>query len=128
MSAKLKIVVADDERDTREYLQEYLTYLGHEVKAAEDGRQLVVLCLEFAPDLIVSDYAMPGLNGLDAAADINCERPVPVVLISGRDEAEALAGKGGHVIAFLSKPVKPADLEAAIESVSTGAAARKNRN
>ncbi|MFL5333763.1 MAG: response regulator, partial [Geminicoccaceae bacterium] len=63
MDRRLRIVVADDERDTREYLQEYLSYLGHDVRAVEDGRQLVEVCREFAPDLIVTDYAMPGLDG-----------------------------------------------------------------
>ena len=53
MTRKLKIVVADDdERDTREYLQEYLTRLGHDVVAAADGRQLVEVCRAFGPDLV----------------------------------------------------------------------------
>ena len=64
MSRRLKIVVADDERDTREYLQEYVSHLGHDVRAAADGRQLVEICHAFSPDLIVTDYAMPGLDGL----------------------------------------------------------------
>src|SRR3954470_5346798 len=66
MSLPLKIVVADDEQDTREYLQEYLAHLGHDVRAAEDGRRLVAVCQEFCPDLIVTDYAMPGMDGLAA--------------------------------------------------------------
>ena len=96
MSGRLKIVVADDERDTREYLQEYLTHLGHEVRAAADGRRLVELCREYAPDLVVTDFAMPGLNGLAAAAEINREHPAPVILISGRHDAE-LAGRSRGV-------------------------------
>jgi len=118
MSGRLKIVVADDERDTREYLQEYLARLGHEVRAAGDGRRLVELCREFLPDLVVTDYAMTGLNGLAAAAEINRERPVPVVLISGRHDVESLAAAEDHVVTFLAKPVKEADLRAAVESVT----------
>ena len=120
MSARLKIAVADDELDTREYLQEYLTYLGHEVRAAADGRQLVEMCREFAPDLIITDYAMPGLDGLAAAAEINRARPVPVVLISGRHDAQSLATVEG-VVTFLAKPVKEKDLRAAVEVVRAGA-------
>jgi hypothetical protein len=45
--------------------------MGHEVRAAEDGRRLVELCGEFEPDLAVTDYAIPGLDGLAAAAEIN---------------------------------------------------------
>src|SRR3954453_22962011 len=100
MSGRLKVAVADDEDDTREYLQEYLARLGHEVRAAEDGRRLVELCREFAPDLVVTDYAMPALDGLAAAAEVNHERPVLVILLSGRHEAEALAAGQAHVVAF----------------------------
>jgi CheY-like chemotaxis protein len=126
MSARLKIAVADDELDTREYLQEYLTYLGHEVRAAADGRQLVEMCREFAPDLIITDYAMPGLDGLAAAAEINRARPVPVVLISGRHDAQSLATVEG-VVTFLAKPVKEKDLRAAVEAVRAGALGAPSR-
>jgi len=117
MCGRLKIAVADDDLDTREYLQEYLSRLGHEVRAAEDGRRLIELCREFAPDLVVTDYAMPGLNGLAATAEVNRERPVPVILISGRHEAESLAATEGVVVTFLAKPVKDKDLKAAVEAV-----------
>lgn len=118
MSGNLKIAVADDERDTREYLEEYLARLGHEVRSAADGRGLVELCREFAPDLVVTDYAMPGPDGLAAAAAVNRERPVPVILISGRHDAAPAAAAEPHVIAFLAKPLKQADLKAAVESVT----------
>jgi CheY-like chemotaxis protein len=97
MTRQLKIAVADDERDTREFFQEYLTHLGHDVRAAEDGRQLVELCRAFRPDLIVADYAMPGLDGLAAVAEVNRDRPVPVILITGRCDAEQLAQSDSKV-------------------------------
>ncbi len=122
MSRPLKIAVADDERDTREYFQEYLSHLGHDVRAAADGRELVEICRAFGPDLIVADYAMPGLDGVAAAAEVNRDRRVPVILISGRHDAEQLArSEGALVVRFLAKPVKEAELRAAIASLSTGA-------
>ncbi len=118
----MKIAVADDECDTREFFQEYLSHLGHDVRAATDGRQLVELCRAFGPDLIVADYAMPGLDGLAAAAEVNRHRPVPVILISGRHDAEPLArADGALVVRFLAKPVREEELRAAIASLSTGA-------
>ncbi len=125
MSGGLKIVVADDDRDTREYLQECLTHLGHEVTAAENGHRLVDACRASRPDLIVTDYAMPGLDGLAAAAEVNRERHVPVILISGRHDAEDAALAPAHVVRFLAKPIKNAELKAAVESVATEAAARE---
>jgi len=129
MHRRLRIAVADDDRDIREYLAAYLTRRGYEVASAGDGRQLVELCRAFAPDVVVTDYAMPGLDGVAAAAAVNRERPVPVVLVSGRTDLEQLADGGrGHVVACLAKPVREADLEAAVEgAASPGEAALCDR-
>ncbi len=119
MSRRLKIVVADDERDTREYLQELLSLLGHDVRAAAGGRELVDVCRAFGPDLVVTDYAMPGLDGLSAAIEINRACPVPVVLLSGRHDVEQRALRADSpVVSFLAKPVKEADLRAAVEAAA----------
>lgn len=121
MGVRLKVAVADDEVDTREYLQDYFAYLGHEVRVAADGRHLVELCREFEPDVVVTDFAMPGLDGLAAAAEVVRARPVPVVLISGRHDAAALAVARGVAVTFLAKPVNEEDLRAAVEAVLAGA-------
>jgi CheY-like chemotaxis protein len=118
MGRRLRIVVADDERDTREYLHFFLSHLGHDVRAAADGLELVAVCREFEPDLIVTDYRMPGLDGLTAAAEINRERVVPVVLVSGRTDIRLPASPvGGAPVKVLAKPVSEAALRAAVEAV-----------
>jgi two-component system, response regulator PdtaR len=112
----LRIAVADDERDTRQFFQELLPHMGHEVVvAAETGRQLVDRCGEARPDLVITDIKMPDMDGIEAAALINRQREVPVVLVSAHHEAELLARSGAeYIMAYLVKPVKPADLQAAI--------------
>ena len=58
---------------------------------------------------------MPDLGGLDAAAEVNRGRRVPVLLVSARCDAEALArAAGDHIVGCLAKPVQGADLEAAV--------------
>jgi CheY-like chemotaxis protein len=122
MGRRLRIVVADDEFDTREYFELLLSRLGHDVRAAADGRQAVEASRAFAPDLLVLDYAMPGLDGLAAAAEVNRGRPVPVILFSGRHDVESPArAAGSPVIKFLAKPVNEAELTAAVESVAARA-------
>jgi two-component system, response regulator PdtaR len=112
----LRIAVADDERDMRQFLQEMLTQLGHSVVgAAETGRQLVEQCKTTSPDLIVTDIKMPDLDGLEAAAEANKFRAVPVVVISGHHEAALLErAQVDYVMTYLVKPVKPTDLQAAV--------------
>jgi CheY-like chemotaxis protein len=61
---------------------------------------------------------MPGLDGLAAAAEVNRERSVPVIVLSGRHEAEDACVAAAHVVGFLPKPVKNAELRSAVESVA----------
>jgi two-component system, response regulator PdtaR len=112
----LRIAVADDEADTRQFFQEVLTHLGHEVVAVvENGRQLVERCRATRPDLVITDIRMPDMDGIEAAAAVNRERQVPVILVTAHHDAASLSRSGvGHVMAYLSKPIKPVDLQAAI--------------
>jgi response regulator NasT len=115
----LRVAVADDEEDTRRFLCEVAEKLGHEVVAAAcTGAELVKRCRTARPDLIIADVRMPDMSGLEAASALNRERAVPVVLVTGYDD-DFLAGGGvEHVMAYLSKPIRPADLLAAIKLAS----------
>lgn len=116
MTKHLRIAVADDELDMREYLQRFLPRLGHEVIAAvENGQRLVESCHELAPDLVITDIKMPELDGIEAAASIFRHRPTPVILVSAFHDPDLIArAEQDHVMAYLVKPVKLADLETAI--------------
>ena len=116
MRQNLRIAVADDELDMREYLQEMLPILGHQVVAlAQDGQDLVHQCAEYRPDLVITDIKMPQLDGIEAALQIHRKHPVPVILVSAYHEADLLErAQAGHILAYLVKPVKQADLESAI--------------
>jgi response regulator NasT len=116
MSRSLRIAVADDERDMREYLQTVLPTLGHQVvAAAEDGRRLVEQCKKTHPDLVIADIKMPDMDGIAAAAEVNRERPTPIVLVSAYQDEQLLArARAENVMAYLVKPVKAGDLIGAI--------------
>ena len=71
MSRALKIAVADDELDMRDYFQQILPLLGHQVVGvAQTGRELVELCAATHPDLVITDIKMPDMDGIDAATQI----------------------------------------------------------
>jgi two-component system, response regulator PdtaR len=112
----LRIAVADDERDMRQFFEELLPVMGHQVVAvAETGRQLADSCRGAHPDVVITDIKMPDMDGIAAAAEVNREREVPVVLVSAHTEGELLARSGAeYIMSYLVKPVKPADLQAAI--------------
>jgi response regulator NasT len=112
----LRIAVADDEPEMRHFFQELLTAMGHQVVGVvQTGRQLVECCRQHRPDLVITDITMSDMDGIEAAAAVNRDRSVPVVLISDYTEAELLAcSDAEYIMSYLVKPVKPADLQAAI--------------
>ncbi len=112
MSEPLRIAVADDEPDMRDYFARILPRLGYQVVAqARDGRELVEQCRAALPDLVITDIKMPEMDGIDAAAALYKERPVPVILVSAFHDA-GLVGRAeaDHIMAYLVKPIKHTDL------------------
>src|SRR5438874_7811410 len=102
MTQALRIAVADDERDTREYLAQVVTRLGHQVVTAATGQQLAELARVSEPDLIITDIKMPDLDGIDAAELINRQRETPVILVTGHHDPELLKRVAGtYVMAYL---------------------------
>jgi AmiR/NasT family two-component response regulator len=116
MTPALRIVVADDERDMRDYFHKILPRLGHTVvAAAETGEQLVDFCRFYRPDLVITDIKMPDMDGIDAATKLYVERPIPVILVSAYSDAKLIErAEADHIMAYLVKPIKQSDLEPAI--------------
>ena len=116
MSQSLRIAVADDELDMRDFFEKMLPLCGHQVvSVAETGRELVRHCQELKPDLVITDIKMPDMDGIEASAEICRERPIPVILVSAYHDPELIErAEGNHVLAYLVKPIGKADLEPAI--------------
>ena len=116
MTQPLRIAVADDELDMRDYFREVLPRLGHTVVAiAQDGTELIEQCRAVEPDLVVTDIKMPGIDGIDASIQICQIRPVPVILVSAHQDATLIErAETDHIMAYLIKPVKQSELAPAI--------------
>lgn len=116
MTPRLRIAVADDEIDMRDFYEQVLTRLGYDVVAvAQDGRDLVERCRQTSPDLIITDLRMPVMDGLQAVHEIAAERAVPAIVVSAYHNDESLErARDEQVQAYLIKPIKSADLEPAI--------------
>jgi two-component system, response regulator PdtaR len=112
MNQPLRVAVADDEADMRDYFQELLPRLGHSVVAvAQNGRELVEKCRAAGPDLVITDIKMPEVDGIDAAIQIYRERPVPVILVSAHHDAALIErAETDHIMGYLVKPIKQSDL------------------
>jgi DNA-binding NarL/FixJ family response regulator len=111
MSAR--VLITDDHRLLREGLRSLLENRGFEVTGeAEDGRSAVKLAKQLAPDAVIIDISLPGLNGIEATRQIHQNSPeVKVVVLSMRADSRAvLAALAAGASAYLLK-------EAAFEEV-----------
>ncbi len=119
MNSSLRIAIADDEPDMREFLRESLERMGHQiVSVAENGAQLVSQAKLLGPDLVITDIKMSDMDGLAAAGAIYAEKPVPLILVSAYSDRECLErAQESHVLAYLVKPIRESNLGPAIAIV-----------
>ncbi len=118
----IRVVVADDHPELRESLRSLLAPTFDVVAAVADGPSLVQVATDLQPDLIVSDISMPGLSGLDAAAQVKARLPGVRLVFFTIDEdrdtvAEALR-RGAD--AYVVKSAGVGALIEAMHDVMTG--------
>lgn len=116
MDRALRVIVADDDPQARDFYQQIVPEMGHRVVyAAASGAELVRQCQQLKPDLVISDIKMPDLDGLDASEQIYAGHPVPIILVSGFHEPDMIErAQENHILAYLVKPITQADMEVAI--------------
>lgn len=112
-----RIVVAEDEAIIRLDLLEALTELGYEVVgAAHRGDEALELIKDCRPDLAILDVKMPGLDGLEVAAEIARERICAVIILTAFSQRALIeAARDAGALAYLVKPFQPSDLVPTIE-------------
>jgi signal transduction histidine kinase/CheY-like chemotaxis protein len=117
------VLVVDDDPDVRAVAVGSLEALGHTVIAAESGRTALDFLDRGVPvDLMLVDYAMPGVNGVEAAHLVRAKRPeIRVLIMTGYADIAALNGVSG-VAGIIKKPFSLAELAARIEGILQGRA------
>lgn len=118
-----KILLADDHAVVRQGLRALLEREGFEVVGeASDGREAIRLCEKYRPDVAVLDVAMPLLNGIDAAREINKSNPATklVLLTMHTEDQLVLESLRAGVKGYLLKTRAADELVQAIHAVCKG--------
>jgi signal transduction histidine kinase len=121
---RLRILVADDNRDAAETLGMLLEVMGHEVHLVHDGEAAVAAAASFDPELVLLDIGMPGLNGYETCRRIReqaggAQRTLVAVTGWGQPHDVQAAKEAG----FDRHLVKPVDMEALMGLISARVAA-----
>jgi CheY-like chemotaxis protein len=105
------VLIADDDREMRAYIRHVLRNTARVTEAA-DGAEALGLALQEAPDLVIADVRMPGLDGYALCAALHDDATtsaVPVLLVSGEASPSSACAS-----AFLAKPFNASGLRAAV--------------
>jgi DNA-binding NtrC family response regulator len=113
------LLVVDDDAVVREALVDALVEAGYDVRAANDGARAVALLAERAPDVVLSDVRMPGMDGLELLALLRQRAPdIPVLLMTAFDDMPTVvAAMREGATDFLVKPLDLHELRARVARV-----------
>ena len=113
---KIRVLIVDDSRLQRRILSASLSRMGYEVREAESGRAALDICDAWPPDMVLSDWIMPAMDGLEFCKIF---KKLPrdgygyFILLTSKSEKDDVAqGLEGGADDFLSKPVNGVELRA----------------
>ena len=117
MHSRPHILVVDDEPQITRVLRTSLSAQGYEIRVANDGETALEIVKDFAPDLVITDLAMPNMNGIELCRQLRKVSQVPILVLSVRGEerskVEALDSGADD---YITKPFSTGELLARIRA------------
>lgn len=111
-------MLVDDEPDLRRMVRRYLEAEGFDVTEAGDATAALSRVAGSAPDLIVLDVAMPGMDGFETLQRLRRDSDVPVIMLTARtEEVDRVVGLTMGADDYVTKPFSPRELVARIRAV-----------
>jgi two-component system phosphate regulon response regulator PhoB len=119
MDAPKTILIVEDQTDLRHVVRLTLQRAAYRIIEAESGEQALAMALEHRPDVILLDWMLPEMSGLQVAEKLR-ENPatsdIRIIMLSARDrEQDVEAGLASGVDAYLIKPFSPLELVRKVE-------------
>jgi two-component system phosphate regulon response regulator PhoB len=115
------ILVVDDEKDISDLVSLHLQREGHEVVAVDNGLAVVPAAVKHAPELIVLDIMLPGLDGVQVHRRLRADtrtRNIPVIMLTARSQVnDRITGLESGADDYLTKPFSPRELMLRIAAV-----------
>ncbi len=117
----IRILIADDEPNQLELLSFNLEQAGFEVMTAGDGQQALQRAREDHPDLVILDWMMPHLSGMDVCRNLRARdetKWLPIIMLSARgEEGDRTLGLDNGADDYLTKPFSPRELVSRVKAL-----------
>jgi len=115
-AVRLKVLIVDDEPPARERLRSLLSEIPEVAVVGEavSGAEALALTHDLAPDIVLLDVRMPGMDGLEAARHLNVLEEPPAVIFTTAYDEYAVEAFEAHAVGYLLKPVRKEQLAAAL--------------
>jgi two-component system, LytTR family, response regulator AlgR len=112
----LRVLIVDDEAPARERLRSLLTEIGNLDVAGEatNGAEALKLAVDLAPDVVLLDVRMPGMDGIEAARQMNSLVEPPAVIFATAYDEYAINAFDAQAVGYLLKPIRKEKLAAAL--------------
>jgi two-component system, OmpR family, phosphate regulon response regulator PhoB len=118
---KSHILIVEDEPPLIEVVRYNLEKEGYQVSVAEDGKRALNKVRESIPDLIILDWMLPELSGIEVCRQLREDpdsKDIPVIMLTARgEEADRLKGLASGADDYVVKPFSPAELLARVRAV-----------
>ena len=112
------VLIADDDRKITDMLRRTLAYEGYHVVTAADGHEALAKAQAHRPDVVVLDWLMPGVDGLEVAKRLREVDATPILMLTARDAIEdRVEGLDSGADDYLVKPFAPAELLARLRAL-----------
>lgn len=113
-----RVLVVEDDRKISELLLNYLRADGYEATPVFDGREAVQCVSQHAPDLVILDWMLPGMDGIGVCKTIREFSDVPILMLTARiDELGRLLGLDTGADDYVCKPFAPREVVARVRAL-----------
>lgn len=114
----MRILVVDDDPQIRETLKRHLAYEGYQVSVAGDSKETFAQVSESRPDLVVLDWMLPGMDGVEICRRLRQADDFPILMLTAKGTLEdKVDGLDSGADDFLVKPFQPEELLARVRAL-----------
>jgi DNA-binding response OmpR family regulator len=118
MVAKQKVLIVDDDNNIAELISLYLTKECYDTKIVNDGEEALTAFEQYAPNLILLDLMLPGIDGYQVCREIRTKSSVPIIMLSAKGEIfDKVLGLELGADDYILKPFDSKELVARVKAV-----------